>query len=159
MCVTKRTLTEEGSADLCGGRFPHFQRGLLTVPGCVWSADQIGRVFKGTLGETAKIENRGIQESATMKKDVSQLYSASFSRSLTGTVRYTTPLPEGLALVDVQGCSPYSALLQSLSQSFLIHQATPCRVHQECSLTHLQGTEIHTHTISRHTMTNRVIWA
>lgn len=44
--------TGDGPADLGGRRFPHLQRGLLTVPCCVWRADQIGCVLQRTLTKT-----------------------------------------------------------------------------------------------------------
>lgn len=53
-----RALTEEGSADLSGGGLPHLKRGLLTVPGCVWGADQIGGILQWPLCETAEVDHR-----------------------------------------------------------------------------------------------------
>lgn len=44
--------TSDGSPDLGGGRLPHLQGGLLTVPGCVWRADQVGGVFQRALSKT-----------------------------------------------------------------------------------------------------------
>lgn len=37
--------TCDGSSYLSGSCFSHLQRGLLTVPGCVRRADQIGSIF------------------------------------------------------------------------------------------------------------------
>lgn len=44
--------TRDGSSDLGGGCLPHLQGGLLTVPGCVWCADQVGSVFQWALSKT-----------------------------------------------------------------------------------------------------------
>lgn len=43
--------TCDGSADLSGGRFSHFQGRLLTVPGSVGGADQVGCILQRALGK------------------------------------------------------------------------------------------------------------
>lgn len=45
--------------------------------------------------------------------------------------------PEGLGLMHVQGRATDAPLLQRLRQRLLVHQAAPCRVHQEGPLSHL----------------------
>lgn len=121
--------TSDGSADFCGGGLPHLQRCLLAVPGCVWRADQVGGIFERTLGKT-----RG-------KYCDSLLFF--FLKVLLGNkrIKHTTSenRPEWLRLMNIQGCSSYSAFLQGLSQSLLIHQTATGRVDQERTLTHLNA--------------------
>ena len=51
--VLRQLSTGDGSSDLGGCRLPHLQRGLLTVPGCVWRADKVRSIFQRALSKTA----------------------------------------------------------------------------------------------------------
>lgn len=51
-------LTGDGTADLPGGLFAGFHRGLLAVPGCVWGTDQVGGILQWTCGKTVQ-EGKG----------------------------------------------------------------------------------------------------
>lgn len=59
--------TCDSSSYLSGSCFSHLQRGLLTVPGCVRSADQIGSILQWTLSKTSE-EKKGVLISKPHKR-------------------------------------------------------------------------------------------